>query len=94
MSFIETLERARELLGRNGRLSLRALRLEFGLSDHVPGQFDRPNGCLFSPRCELATLQCTTSAPDRQSSKLGNALCYYPLKMGKPTNHPGREDAA
>ncbi len=60
----------------------------------VPGQFDRPNGCLFSPRCELATVQCTTSVPRRQSSKLGNALCHYPLKKGKPIDHPGREDAA
>ena len=61
----------------------------------VPGQFDRPNGCLFSPRCELATPQCTSSAPGRQSAKLGDALCHYPLKRGKPLNHPGRdEDAA
>jgi class 3 adenylate cyclase len=33
MSFIETLERTRALLERNGRVSLRALRLEFALDD-------------------------------------------------------------
>ena len=26
----------------------------------VPGQFDRPAGCLFSPRCALATELCRT----------------------------------
>ena len=35
MSFIETVERARVLLERNGRLSLRALRREFELDDEV-----------------------------------------------------------
>ena len=33
MSFVETLERARALLERNGRLSLRALTLEFSLEE-------------------------------------------------------------
>ncbi len=35
VSFIETVERARALLERNGRLSLRALQREFGLRDEV-----------------------------------------------------------
>ena len=29
----------------------------------VPGQFDRPDGCLFSPRCAHATDQCRTQSP-------------------------------
>ncbi len=33
MSFVETVERARRLLERNGRLSLRALEREFALDD-------------------------------------------------------------
>ncbi len=41
----------------------------------VPGQFDRPVGCLFSPRCALATDLCRTTRPPM---KLG-ALCHYPL---------------
>jgi dipeptide transport system ATP-binding protein len=57
----------------------------------VPGQFDRPQGCLFSPRCELATDLCRTSAPPRQDQELGSTLCHYPLKRGKPFKHPGKK---
>jgi dipeptide transport system ATP-binding protein len=59
----------------------------------VPGQFDRPEGCLFSPRCELATELCRRQAPERQSAALGSALCHFPLKKGKPVGHPGLEAA-
>ncbi len=38
VSFIETVERARALLKRNGRLSLRALQREFDLGDEVLGE--------------------------------------------------------
>lgn len=41
----------------------------------VPGQFDRPVGCLFSPRCLYATDLCRTTQP---AMNLG-ALCHYPL---------------
>ena len=41
----------------------------------VPGQFDRPKGCLFSPRCGYATDLCRTTPPTMQQ----NALCHYPL---------------
>jgi dipeptide transport system ATP-binding protein len=41
----------------------------------VPGQFDRPTGCLFSPRCTYATDLCRTTPPKMQH----NALCHYPL---------------
>lgn len=51
----------------------------------VPGQFDRPEGCLFSPRCEHATDLCRTRYPPRASEKLGEALCHYPLVKGVPT---------
>ena len=44
----------------------------------VPGQFDRPTGCLFSPRCDFATDLCRTLEPNM---KYG-ALCHYPL-VGK-----------
>jgi len=56
----------------------------------VPGQFDRPAGCLFSPRCQLATELCRTTRPPR----IDGALCHYPLKNGVPQNHPGKEKAA
>ena len=42
----------------------------------VPGQFDRPKGCLFSPRCEFATDLCKTTKPPL----LNDALCHFPLQ--------------
>ena len=41
----------------------------------VPGQFDRPVGCLFSPRCIYATDLCRTTQPSMDYG----ALCHYPL---------------
>jgi dipeptide transport system ATP-binding protein len=54
----------------------------------VPGQFDRPSGCLFSPRCAYATELCVATVPPRQASELGLALCHYPLSRGRPLGHP------
>jgi dipeptide transport system ATP-binding protein len=59
----------------------------------VPGQFDRPIGCLFSPRCEFATGLCRAKVPPRQPAGLGSALCHYPLENGMPLNHPGKDAA-
>ncbi len=56
----------------------------------VPGQFDRPSGCLFSPRCAFATERCTSKVPPQQGAKAGHALCHYPLAAGKPVGHPGK----
>ncbi len=56
----------------------------------VPGQFDRPKGCLFAPRCEFATTLCHSSVPLR----VAGTLCHYPLRNGKPEGHPGKEKAA
>ena len=60
----------------------------------VPGQFDRPPGCLFAPRCKYATPLSMSTPPPRQGPELGFALCHYPLVNGKPLNHPATEDAA
>ena len=54
----------------------------------VPGQFDRPDGCLFSPRCAHATDRCRSQTPTRASAQLGSAFCHYPLVKGTPQNHP------
>ncbi|MEX0853433.1 MAG: ABC transporter ATP-binding protein [Bauldia sp.] len=54
----------------------------------VPGLFDRPSGCLFSPRCRLATETCVEEAPPRRGREAGFALCHYPLAHGRPTGHP------
>jgi dipeptide transport system ATP-binding protein len=45
----------------------------------VPGQFDRPAGCLFSPRCQFADDRCRAEAPRPASAALGLARCHYPL---------------
>ncbi len=55
----------------------------------VPGQYDRPTGCLFSPRCDFATERCVDKAPVTQGQAAGFALCHYPLNQGKPVGHPG-----
>jgi dipeptide transport system ATP-binding protein len=60
----------------------------------VPGQFDRPPGCLFSPRCKFATELCRDVVPPRQDAELGAALCHYPLEHGVPRDHPVKGIAA
>jgi dipeptide transport system ATP-binding protein len=45
----------------------------------VPGQFDRPAGCLFSPRCRFADARCKAEPPGPAGADLGYARCYYPL---------------
>ena len=47
----------------------------------VPGQGDRPSGCLFNPRCEKADEKCRTVVPPHQSAALGEALCHYPMNI-------------
>ncbi|MFV0438808.1 MAG: ABC transporter ATP-binding protein [Desulfopila sp.] len=54
----------------------------------VPGQFDRPVGCLFAPRCAWATALCMTTPPGIAAQEMGRALCHYPLRNGKPINYP------
>ena len=56
----------------------------------VPGQFDRPQGCLFSPRCLYATDLCRTTPPAMKDG----ALCHYPLLNGVPRGHPGKKEVA
>ncbi len=49
----------------------------------VPGQYDRPPGCLFEPRCGFASSACKAGAL-RRGPELGNVLCNHPLSGGKP----------
>ena len=51
----------------------------------VPGQFDRPPGCLFEPRCKCATSTCRSGAT-RQGPEMGYALCNHPLVNGMPAD--------
>lgn len=54
----------------------------------VPGLWDRPQGCLFHPRCRFATDRCRTVAPKPKTSEFGQARCHYPLRAGTPLGHP------
>jgi dipeptide transport system ATP-binding protein len=44
----------------------------------VPGQGDRPSGCVFHPRCGFATTMCVKVMPPVQPAELGHALCHFP----------------
>ena len=50
----------------------------------VPGQFNRPRGCLFAPRCAHAFAQCHAERPAKAPAALGEALCWSPLVHGRP----------
>jgi dipeptide transport system ATP-binding protein len=54
------------------------------ISGVVPGQFDRPPGCLFAPRCGFAFTECFRAAPRAAADEFGRARCYTPLKDGAP----------
>jgi dipeptide transport system ATP-binding protein len=49
----------------------------------VPGQFDRPQGCLFWPRCSRADDLCRTRVPQVRPGDPANALCHHPLGEGQ-----------
>jgi dipeptide transport system ATP-binding protein len=49
----------------------------------VPGQFDRPPGCLYAPRCSFVQPVCATP-PAAAGAELGRALCHTPLHAGRP----------
>ena len=47
----------------------------------VPGQLDRPAGCLFSPRCQFADVKCKLEIPPALKGNHDCARCFYPLNM-------------
>jgi dipeptide transport system ATP-binding protein len=51
----------------------------------VPGQFDRPMGCLFSPRCQFADEKCSNTPPAPCGPEIGLARCHYPLNAKAET---------
>jgi dipeptide transport system ATP-binding protein len=44
----------------------------------VPGQHNRPTGCLFAPRCEFVQSACNASVPAFEN----NVRCHFPLLDG------------
>ena len=49
----------------------------------VPGRFDRPRGCLLSPRCPRAQARCVAEQPALEDG----VRCFFPLFTPSP---PGR----
>ena len=58
----------------------------------VPGQFDRPKGCLFAPRCTYAIAACHAAPPRRAGPEFNNALCIMPLSGGRPVLQKALDD--
>ncbi len=52
----------------------------------VPGQFDRPSGCLLNPRCKFTTERCRSEAPRLETMPDGRQVrCHTPLDdEGRP----------
>ena len=45
----------------------------------VPGPYDRPQGCLFSPRCEKVQDKCRSNEPPIVADDGGRVRCFYPI---------------
>ncbi|MGH8799628.1 MAG: oligopeptide/dipeptide ABC transporter ATP-binding protein [Casimicrobiaceae bacterium] len=61
----------------------------------VPGQFDRPAGCLLSPRCRFALPRCWVDRPALAGPAGRQVRCHFPLDAaGRPTNDWAAEAAA
>ena len=45
----------------------------------VPGLYDRPQGCLFAPRCAHATRRCEAERPGLAHWQGGEVRCHYPM---------------
>ncbi|MBP7582057.1 ABC transporter ATP-binding protein [Vogesella sp. XCS3] len=45
----------------------------------VPGQYDRPKGCLLSPRCPHVQPRCRDERPAITPHPHGAVRCFYPL---------------
>jgi len=48
----------------------------------VPGAGDRPNGCLFSPRCEFAQDDCEAQIPPLVGTGTNTLRCFHPVDHG------------
>ncbi|MBV8049431.1 MAG: ATP-binding cassette domain-containing protein [Paludibacterium sp.] len=45
----------------------------------VPGHYDRPKGCLLSPRCPYVADRCRGERPALVPNATGAVRCYFPL---------------
>ena len=47
----------------------------------VPGAGDRPDGCLFSPRCEYVQDDCKANVPPLESTGEITLRCFHPVDL-------------
>ncbi|WP_371855190.1 oligopeptide/dipeptide ABC transporter ATP-binding protein, partial [Pseudomonas sp. Irchel s3h17] len=47
----------------------------------VPGRYDRPQGCLLSPRCPYVQDNCRQQRPTLDPKSNSLARCFYPLNQ-------------
>ena len=53
----------------------------------VPGQYDRPGGCLLNPRCGFAGDRCRREEPPLRTVNARQVRCHTPLDAaGRPTH--------
>ena len=45
----------------------------------VPGLYDRPEGCLFGPRCNYTQDRCRDQRPGLDARSGGHVRCHFPL---------------
>src|SRR5258706_9184696 len=55
----------------------------------VPGAYDRPSGCLLSPRCPYAQDKCREQRPDLYRVERAQAKWFFPLVNHQATAVPG-----
>ena len=80
--------------------ALLASRPEFSQGQHrlttipgmVPGLFDRPQGCLFAPRCQYRAAACEVQPALRQLAG-GAVRCHFPLAPLAPLAASGQQPA-
>src|SRR5699024_5042458 len=54
----------------------------------VPGQGNRPVGCLFHPRCRFTQQRCRATRPLLEADQDGHVRCHFPLDHGQPQGWP------
>jgi dipeptide transport system ATP-binding protein len=52
------------------------------LGGMVPGQHDRPQGCLLEPRCPSRQEKCRTQLPLLTGAGAAQVRCFYPMDVG------------
>ncbi len=50
----------------------------------VPGQYDRPAGCLLHPRCARAAPRCVSERPALEGRPGSQVRCHFPLTGEEP----------